>query len=718
MNESHQKRPIHFAIESLDHENISALLNNPNVDIDAKYANSSPINYLCDQITANNFPEILPCIKMFVKHSANLNIPNGRSMTPVNTILKKKPEHFPDEYKKAVLSYIFNNVSGIDIDSHRNGEARTKLKELWPDREFPRVEPNQSWNFNRLIECLHNEKESDFLHGLNFINESNSVKLSELYKSVENDETLLTLAIKRGLIASVGRMIRTGANVNYSNGEQRPIEVACKCGQWKIVEMLLKSPAINVQNVQMPLLSIVINLKDETKQSENCDYNKCLKLLLAHNSIDINQTEENSQNTALHYAVRNKDADAINSLLSNGAFIGIRSKFNQMSISNIDPLILEQHLDRCIKTNGLRRTDENFEIEFDYKNLVPPGVHVIESEQSPTSLDRQFHDEIISIDYIARSKELKHLIQHPVISSFLFLKWSRLVFLFYLNFAIFAALAFSMTLYIFVCLDRNPELYIIHDVLRTFSAVLLFCVLVREFLQLWYLRLTYLRSFGNLVDIALIVLSIFVLVSKGSSRHIGAAVILLLAYELFTLAGSLPYSVYSTHFVMFKTVTLSFLKSFALYAIIIIAFSLSFFTLLHKPKQTTWDNDNQKIVTVEGDDLNRFDSVQLAVLKTLVMLTGEFDAASIDFSKNFWNYLFFVVFLFVVSTVLFNLLNGLAVSDIQVRSIDRLFYILDIFKHFLILTQFQAVLASLNDVFNNVFSVFILHFLKIHIYLP
>lgn len=169
---------------------------------------------------------------------------------------------------------------------------------------------------------------------------------------------------------------------------------------------------------------------------------------------------------------------------------------------------------------------------------------------------------------------------------------------------------------------------------------------------------------------------------------------------------------------MFKTVTLSFLKSFALYAIIIIAFSLSFFTLLHKPKQTTWDNDNQKIVTVEGDDLNRFDSVQLAVLKTLVMLTGEFDAASIDFSKNFWNYLFFVVFLFVVSTVLFNLLNGLAVSDIQVRSIDRLFYILDIFKHFLILTQFQAVLASLNDVFNNVFSVFILHFLKIHIYLP
>lgn len=52
-------------------------------------------------------------------------------------------------------------------------------------------------------------------------------------------------------------------------------------------------------------------------------------------------------------------------------------------------------------------------------------------------------------------------------------------------------------------------------------------------------------------------------------------------------------------------------------------------------------------------------------LFSVVMLTGEFDASDIKFNKNVYSYAIFLIFVFMISTVLFNLLNGLAVSDTQ-----------------------------------------------------
>lgn len=53
------------------------------------------------------------------------------------------------------------------------------------------------------------------------------------------------------------------------------------------------------------------------------------------------------------------------------------------------------------------------------------------------------------------------------------------------------------------------------------------------------------------------------------------------------------------------------------------------------------------------------------------MLTGEFDASNIHFKQNAASYVLFVIFVFLISTVLNNLLNGLAVSDTQVKFVLR-----------------------------------------------
>lgn len=180
----------------------------------------------------------------------------------------------------------------------------------------------------------------------------------------------------------------------------------------------------------------------------------------------------------------------------------------------------------------------------------------------------------------------------------------------------------------------------------------------------------YITSIENYLECTLIVLVMLILFkvcSESWHRIFASSTILLIAIEIFLLAGSLPFWSFSCHYVMLRTVTLSFLKSLSLYAIILLAFSLSFFTLLHESTESDETSNilNNENNDEESDDFNKFNSVGLSIMKTLVMSTGEFDVASINFKLNSFSYIIFITYLFIVSIVLLNLLNGLAVSDTQ-----------------------------------------------------
>lgn len=58
----------------------------------------------------------------------------------------------------------------------------------------------------------------------------------------------------------------------------------------------------------------------------------------------------------------------------------------------------------------------------------------------------------------------------------------------------------------------------------------------------------------------------------------------------------------------------------------------------------------------------------MALIKTLVMLTGEFEFGNLEIHQTS-NYIIFVLFVFLITIVLFNLLNALAVSDTQVSQL-------------------------------------------------
>ncbi|XP_065365367.1 transient receptor potential cation channel protein painless-like [Calliphora vicina] len=138
-------------------------------------------------------------------------------------------------------------------------------------------------------------------------------------------------------------------------------------------------------------------------------------------------------------------------------------------------------------------------------------------------------------------------------------------------------------------------------------------------------------------------------------RNMAVACILVLACGLFLLVGSFPFSFISTHLLMLKAVFKTFVKSFLLYSFFIFTFTLCFYI--------QYDNKPPINEREKEDDFNRFSNPLVAFTKTILMFTGEFDASSLELDSYYKYSLFLSFVLFAV--ILFNLLNGLAVSDTQ-----------------------------------------------------
>lgn len=519
-------------------------------------------------------------------------------------------------------------------------------------------------DFNRLISNLRSENETEFVQGINFIAESSPNQLPGLFQAADDRDSLLTLACAKGLPTAIQTMLRLGADLNAAidttRGPLTPVESACHFGNWKVLEILLKSPKLDL-NRSGPLLSIVVKNIGE-KDSPKCNYEKCFKLLLDHKDIDVNQLDA-YECSALHYAIKFNNSEAILELMKRGAYIGQKNAYNQCPLSNINPEVLEKHFDSCITTNDLRAGEDEYEVQFDYSSLVPVSTRKHNDKKSSDDHKKSEDycpNEMIALEYISESNELRHLIRHPLIASFLFLKWNQLALIFYMNFILCLLFAVSTATFTLIY-QQDPELNGVKHVMRIISFALTLYMIAREISQFRLSPLTYFRSVENYMECAMIVLVIIVLFDlceEDWRRTIAASAMLLIGIEVFHLAGSLPFWSFSTHYVMLKTVISSFLKSLSLYAILLLAFSLAFFTLLRE--KPIWLRDG-----FEDGELNKFSNLGLSIIKTLVMSTGEFDAADIHFELNPWSYFIFIAFLFIISTVLLNLLNGLAVNDIQ-----------------------------------------------------
>lgn len=134
-------------------------------------------------------------------------------------------------------------------------------------------------------------------------------------------------------------------------------------------------------------------------------------------------------------------------------------------------------------------------------------------------------------------------------------------------------------------------------------------------------------------------------------------------------------------------------------------------------KQTETSDENMP-------NLNKFSSVGSSVVKVIFMSAGEFDLINVNFSTNAMSIYVFVGFLFLISTVFMNLLNGLAVSD--THQIQCKAELTSFWRRCQVISKYEEVLSNKNHWFrygeihfisqlNILFAIFLMEFSELDI---
>lgn len=254
---------------------------------------------------------------------------------------------------------------------------------------------------------------------------------------------------------------------------------------------------------------------------------------------------------------------------------------------------------------------------------------------------------------IARLPELKQLLLHPVLVSFTTMKWYKYRQFFIANFVFYLLLASFLTFYVTSVKGLSVEFSLI---CRVILGLLFGILLIREIVE-FFVRpnLTYFEHVENYFELTLFGLGAY-LTAQGCGNkispkafdenfcpHASAFAIPCTWIGFIFLIGKHP--LFSVQIAVLSQVLTTFVKCFIVYVPLILAFALSFHILFHESSDPFADF---------GD----------ALTKTIVMMTGELDAGNIPFSVyTGTSQVIFLTFVFLVTIVLVNLLNGLAVHD-------------------------------------------------------
>ena len=477
--------------------------------------------------------------------------------------------------------------------------------------------------------------------------------------TTDGNYTLLQYATLHRLEDVVRLLLESGADPNATTNFQKhsPILIACINNNHEIMNLLLSSAT--------------------------------------NNKLDVNVTDAQG-NTPLHYVSNTEHLDCVVDLMRCGADKEHKNIFNK---SPLPANSVEKFLDMSLQTNDKFPVDEEYEIIFDYSfllahkekgtqpNLPPEGeqplTHDHESGVSNVQFPEKLKPEMNFLFYMSQSNEHRKLMQHPIITSFLHMKWQRVKLYFYINICMYFIFAVLLNAYILLNIGNNAtngsESGITSIGTRTsqsnftstvlhvaWISILIFLIYfaVRELLQFALSPKVYFRNYENILDLSIILFSGYILFSSEWEEFFVVTTIILSWTELILLTGRFPKL--SSYIEMLKTVSKNYFWFLLSYVFLLIAFAFSFYSLLHKnaTNSSTKYNGTQ--------DQYFFMNPYMSVMKTFVMMMGEFQAESLapEMANSPTCFCLFALFVFINAMVLLNLLTGLAVSDTQAIKSD------------------------------------------------
>ncbi|XP_065216944.1 transient receptor potential cation channel protein painless-like [Planococcus citri] len=580
----------------------------------------------------------------------------------------------------------------LQRDSHgQYGHARTYRDIIL--QKYPQLEPGlqaRSRSESELQKILYSYLRNNAPEL--FLNQIAELSTEFLDKSLTiRNETYLYVACKKGYIDVVDALLEKQVQLNtlandpldiFYLGAITPLAVAAYMGHYEIVTKLISHNAhLQINKKSGSVLFFVICGMDRQGFSKNT-HREILKLLLTYNSqtvplLDINH-KDFFDTTPLHYAVAFKNEFAIKSLIDAGADFYSKNFCGELPLTSVPSTILEKYFDDGINLEIEQRgiLGQVQKVKFDYSIFKS-----VDQNSSAIGNEMEFFHEI------QQKPELRTLLKHPLSASFLYVKWCLIRKYYVLNFAFYLSFCVALNAYVFQIHDcpslstsYNSTLPTDTEINHQTSSILcnaswlklgivtfLFYIvfILRELCQFLLSKKQYFRSRENWLEIMIIV-AVGVFFTNQSNAHLGATVNVLSCIELVFILGKHPW--FSVYIEMFKTVALNFAKFFALFSILAISFANSFYILfrdkteeyISSENQTNVDPSNQRI----KNSFNLWPDLKVSLIKSIIMMTGELDTSNLPLGENFnYSYVFFSLFVFLIPMVLYNLLNGLAISD-------------------------------------------------------
>ncbi|XP_065203453.1 transient receptor potential cation channel protein painless-like [Planococcus citri] len=511
--------------------------------------------------------------------------------------------------------------------------------------------------------------------------------------SQNHSKTYLHVACERNYIDVVDALLKKNVHLNQISCSRfyefayslTPIMLAAVHGHYEVFKKLFVIPKVElpIAGGRRSVLHLVL-LGMQCSMNFNCstdghrmilqlllklhECNDSEKLIIEDYRLNITHTDRFG-NSALHYALKFNNEFAIKLLLRAGAKLYPE---DQSILTSISATIIEGYFDDCIRSKRasfggqMHQIPEDEPIIFDYKIFTQLDLYSI-----ATKSNRIFFARFESVT------EMRKLYKHPLTKSFLYLKWRFFRIFYYINLTVYLFFCLALSMYIFQtqhCLPssasfngsrstdaanshRVSSIPCHYDESWLIITYLLYIVLIlRELCQFSVSIREYVGIPENWFEMTMIV-AIGFLFANDTSKHLAAIAILTSWIELIFLLGKQPSL--SIYIEMFKRVSLNFAKFLLLYSILVASFAYSFFILFRNETSNlnTADRTNE-------NSMNLWPDLQMSFFKSIIMMTGEFDASTLPLGSNFsYGHVLFILFVFLVAMVLYNLLNGLAVSD-------------------------------------------------------
>jgi len=417
--------PLHIAAEKGDLDCMRLLLDFEETDVDAKDIKGD-LTPLMLAIKSKNEE----ACKLLIENGACLELKAGR---------------------QTLRGFLNQTFPQLDLSKLQVKKARKVMLDL-KDKVFKLLKETE------ITDHDYNSKLSNFKTYMRFIRN---------LKEQNALDDVFDLACDKGLHEHVEVMLRKGANPNIPS---KPVLEAAFYGHYRVLKVL-KNYNTNFDvttGTKETVLHLVLKMQSDFGLKEN--YEKCLYVLLdASNSHVYDQIKslvnkkDDRSNTALHYATQKWSQNTVRKLLEIGANIGIKNYWEEIPISKIRPETMENFLSEFCLTSSGDVVHENFSMTFKYDFLAPnvdalPEKYRIEEKDPEDQEDlikskeappRHALPETEPLWYMSQSKEHRHLLKHPVITSFLWYKWERIRRYFNRNLRFYTLFVYLLTWYIF-----------------------------------------------------------------------------------------------------------------------------------------------------------------------------------------------------------------------------------------------------------------------------